>query len=355
MPDWSKARAKLEAYLARLHHMTNRELRQSHAFGKQQQQNFYKRYWQLATNACDANLEDLGYGFTRISRGDSWTIVNNAGVMLDNHLQLKLLGNKPLTYKLLEENRVKVPAYIVIKQNQFDKASAFLNNLNGPIVVKPAMNTGAGRGITTGVRDEKQLRLAINRAAVYTPTLLLEEQLELENFRLLYLNGQRLHAVHRTRPSVTGDGKKTIEQLVDQENQKRQQSENFRGLSLITKDIEFRNFLKKQGYTPESKLEAGKKIAVKNVINQHNRYENHPISEVHPQIDEICSNLCNKWDLKLAGVDIMANNLSDSPELDFYINEVNTTPGLHHHALVSSDDAETTISGKILEHLLSIH
>jgi cyanophycin synthetase len=344
---------KLEQRASKLNHSLNPEVRRAHRHNKKRSAEFYSTYWEQIAKNIGAQIESLGYGYLRLHRDNKSTIVNRYYVMLDDHLSLRILGNKPLTYRLLTENNIPVPRHLAITSDQRSDANDFLTNCDTPIVVKPAMNTGSGRGITTGVSTSKSLGKAINRASVYGDHLLLEEQLELNSYRLILLNGELLHAVHRAAPSVTGDGKQTIDQLVDTENNKRINSESIRSLSLITKDAEYKSYLASKGQSTKTVLAPDEMAAVKNVVNQNNRFENHSIDPVHPEIVALCTEICRTMGIVLAGVDIMATSLQNPPTHDFYINEVNTTPGLHHHSLVSDTNSEHKIGEKILNHILS--
>ena len=67
-------------------------------------------------------------------------------------------------------------------------------------VVKPATGTGGGAGVATGIRTRWQLARAAAAAAVYSDELLIERQVEGDNYRLLYLDGELLDAYVREAP-----------------------------------------------------------------------------------------------------------------------------------------------------------
>jgi hypothetical protein len=48
---------------------------------------------------ASAKIDSVGYGFYRLKRDGFSTFVRHGEVMLDDHLTLDIVGNKPLVYK----------------------------------------------------------------------------------------------------------------------------------------------------------------------------------------------------------------------------------------------------------------
>ncbi|GAB1257180.1 hypothetical protein NBRC116494_16820 [Aurantivibrio plasticivorans] len=328
-----------------------RRLRQ---FNKSRQKLFYKDFWAKPSSNIGANIESLGYGYERITLGDRSTIVNGSAVMLDDHLTLKIMGHKPLTYKLLSEIGSNVPKHILVDTSSVSKAYKFLSDHEGAIVVKPAFGTGAGRGVTTRVKGPKELKKALKKAAYYNNQILLEEQLSLNSYRLLYLDGKLIDAVERQPPSIVGDGKSSVKQLLEQENSQRINDTQVRSLFLVSRDLDLELSLECQGLSLKSVPVNGQYVFLKTVINQNNRFENICVLDaVHPSIESKGSQICKQLGIALAGVDLMAPNVTEPWSSAMYINEVNTTPGLHHHYLVSTSRNSSQVAEKILGKLLS--
>jgi len=317
---------------------------------------FYGSFWREAAQNIGAEAEDLGYGFLRIRKQGKWTLVNLYRVPLDGPLSLQLAGNKPLMSRLLREYGFRVPEFIEYEITTLGRAQEFLQKLKGPAVIKPASGTGGGRGVTTKIIDRNRLRKASFYAATFDRKLLMEEEVPGNSYRLLYLDGKLIDTVRRDPPAVVGDGKRSIEDLMRYESAARLGgSYPYRALSPLTKDLECVFNLQSQGLTPRDSLPANRRVVVKSVVNQNSSRENHRVLEqVHPSIEKAGSRLVTALGLRLAGLDIMASEvgvpLADSGGR---VNEVNTTPGLHHHILVAETEKKLPVAELILDRIFA--
>lgn len=311
--------------------------------------------WRRAAREIGADCAPLPSGFTRISRAGMTTLVRGGEVMLDSRLTLDLMGDKPLVYDLLREKGAPVPDSTTFSRRDLGPALAFMRAQSAPVVVKPASGTGGGRGVTTGVIDERGLRRAARNAARFDAVLVAEREIEGGSYRLLFLHGRLLDAVRRDPPLVTGDGRRTIRQLIAAENARRLEAAPARALSPITIDPDCRTCLGWQGLTPRSRPAEGAVIQVKSAANENAATENHNVrDDVHPDTVALCRDLVCDFGVALAGVDILCRDISRPLGPDNgVIGEINTTPGLHHHYLVRDPAAAVPVASIVLEDILS--
>jgi cyanophycin synthetase len=316
---------------------------------------FYRDYWSHASDAVGARLEDLGDGFLRIQRGAVCTLVRGYNVQMDDHVTLMAAGNKAFTHRRLTEQGHPTPSFREFSLSTLEHARRFLEQLDGNAVVKPAVDTGSGHGVTTGVDSTRALRRAAIHAAMWSPRLLIEPEVRGSSFRLLYLDGRFLEAVRRDPPVVTGDGKHSLKALMRDETEARLTARPIRALHPLTVDADCRAALRAQGLSPASVVELGRRVAVKSVVNQNAAPQNHRVSEeLHPATVEMGRSVVSMFGIELGGIDVLTPDLSlPLADCGGVINEVNTTPGLHHHALVSGVQEPLPIGPMILEHLLS--
>ncbi|MFK8066705.1 MAG: cyanophycin synthetase [Gammaproteobacteria bacterium] len=314
---------------------------------------YYQHYWSRVANSLDATLEDIGQDYYRIRKGDHTTYVNASNVMLDDHVSLNIAGNKVLTHKLLLEVGYQGPRYLGYTLENIEEAQAFLKKIDGPTVVKPSSGTGAGNGITTEVRTRKELVDASIFASTCNQNLLIEEQVKGDSYRLLYLNGKFIDAVRRDQPVVTGDGSSTISQLIKIENDNRVNSATVTALSPLTISDELHTHLAMQDLTLTSVLAKGKTVTLKLVCNENSSNENHIVKDqVHSSIVNLGADLIKVLDLKLVGVDLITPDITVPLEqCGGVINELNTTPGLHHHELVFEKDQIANVGVQIIDYI----
>lgn len=319
------------------------------------QRKLYESFWRDAVDAIGAEIIDVGYGYYKISKSHQKTYVKDFKVMLDDHITLSIAGNKAFVLKILQEQGIQTPRYFEYKIDNINKAHNFMEQLGKNAVVKPANGTGSGRGVTTRINTRKKLLQASSLAASFSNNLLIEEQVEGDSFRLLYLNGKFIDGIRRDPPVVIGDGKSSIKTLIDEENRKRISSDNILTFHPLIIDMECRLKLSEQGLGIKSIPETNKKVIVKAVVNQNSCYENHIVRDIiHPSIIELGKDVVNEFGIKLGGIDVITKDITvPLNEENGIINEVNTTPGLHHHILVAEKDEVLPIGQMVLEYIFN--
>ena len=294
---------------------------------------FYDRAWLAAANELGASIRPLGSYIHELELDGVCTRVNRNYTSLDDPVTLTIAGDKPLVYRLLSEAGIPVPRHREFTLATFATATKFLRCAGGPCVVKPAKDTGAGHGVTTGISNSYQLIKASAAAAAHGSELLIEEQIAGESFRLLYLDGQLLDAIRRTSPSVVADGASTVRQLVQRMNAERVEHGASLSQVLLTVDLDMRHTLARQGLTLRSVPEAGRRVFLKTVSNENLGSENVPaISVLCREVIETGALAAQIIGARLAGIDVVTRDPSvPLSENGGVVLEVNTTPGYYYH------------------------
>jgi len=318
-----------------------------------------KRYnhemWQNASRNIGASYAPWKGGFCRISRKGRTTFVRGGEMMLDDHLTLELMGNKSLVYDLLTEKGYEIPTHIRFTCKSLDRAEAFLRRQQASIVIKPESGTGGGHGVTTGITNSGQLRKASRLASRFDINLIAEEHLTGSSYRLLYLDGEFIDAVRCDPPVLTGDGRRTIRQLIRDENRQRLKGAPFNALSPLTIDRDCRNWLSAHDLSLSSRPLQGKTVQIKLAVNENASHENRVVrDQVHPNTIAMGAALVKDLGVAFAGLDILCRDIALplSPD-NGVISEINTTPGLHHHYLVRKKDQLAPVAEIALEYILN--
>lgn len=315
---------------------------------------FYREFWEAASSRVGAVTQCVRDDYLRIARHGNATLVHRAEVMLDSHLTLKIAGNKPLLYQLMADAGFDTVPHALFDLSTIERASAFLATQR-QVVVKPANGSAAGKGVTMHVANTAQLRRAASCAAGYSDQLLVEQQIEGDSYRLLFLDGEFLDAVRRDPPVLHGDGKHRISELISMENERRLNARPISALSPLTLDLECRATLRQQQLVARDRPASGRAFTVKSVINQNTARENHVVrSQVHPSIIEQGVRLVKVLGIRLAGLDIITQDIKRPlKDAGGFISEVNSTPGLHHHVLVANPESRLPIGELVLERVLN--
>lgn len=318
---------------------------------------FYQKLWRQSAENLGCRFSELGYGFWAVSDDRGNEVRGRGGmVALDSSVALHLAGNKPLCHRLLSEvPNYRKPEFCEFRLASIDRALAFMNQRQAACVVKPARDTGAGAGVITGVASDADLRRASITASIQSKDLLIEETITGGSYRLLFLGGEYLHGVRRDSPRVTGDGKSTVRELITVENsRRRKQGEGIVSLFTISIDQDCLSTLHAQSFDLGSRPRTGEEVTVKRVVNQNSAAENVEITDqVHPSIIATGAQASAHLGLQLSGVDVLTTDIS-RPLADTkgVINEINGTPGLHHHYL-TADHRDPAIAERLLRYCMA--
>jgi cyanophycin synthetase len=262
------------------------------------------------------------------------------------------LQDKPLTYRIMEAQGLPTPRHAPFSLKDMSRAVAFLNHTERYCVVKPANGTGGGRGITTGIRQVSHLARAAAAAAVYADELLIEQQIEGENYRLLFLDGELLDAFVRRPPSVVADGQSTVARLVRQANDERLRHGADLSQVLVAVDLDMRRTLARQGLSLSSVPPAGQRVILKTVINENCGADNSTVTHLLCRsIVEDAAAAVRALRVRLAGVDIITRDPSvPLRQSGGVFLEVNAPPNYYYH--YHKQDGVFPVATHVLRRLL---
>jgi D-alanine-D-alanine ligase-like ATP-grasp enzyme len=294
---------------------------------------FYRSIWQNATRAAGAEFVELGGALVEIRLAATRMRVRNHVTSLDDPVTLNVAGDKHLVHRLLEHEGIPTPKHILCGATDLATAWRFANELRQPSVVKPARGTAGGSGITTGVASRLQLASAMAAAGALCPDILLEEQVEGENYRLLYFDGELLDAVLRSSPAVRGNGRATVRELIARENRRRIEQGISGSQRLVRADASLRHTLEEQGMSLRAVPREGELVRLKRDVSENRAEDNESAAErLSASIVADGARAADAVGVRLAGVDIICPDprvpLEQSGGV---VLEVNTTPSLYYH------------------------
>lgn len=325
---------------------------------RRQQREYYRRLWIGAATTVGVGIRDLGDGRLEIDLGDTRLEVRGTRCSIDDRATLDRAGDKVLVHRLLAERGVPMPTYEVFTLADLGPARRFLAAAPGACVVKPGVDGAVGRGVVTGLRHDADLipaavsaaavgarvsrrgrtgtvvaRLARMMGDVHRVPLLIEHQVPGENYRLLYLDGVLIDAIRRGSPTLAGDGRHRVAELVARMNAERLKGNGQRAQMLVSTDLDYERTVRAQGLTPDSIPASGEVVRLKTTIN-----ESAP-ENTHPARDALCAAIVEQAALaattvgaRWAGVDIITTDPAVALEQSGgVVVEVNTTPGLSMH------------------------
>jgi cyanophycin synthetase len=294
---------------------------------------FYDQVWREAAAALGASVEPLGQGVLEIRLGDTMTRLNQNATAIDDLATFRVVRTKPVIYRLLEKHGIPTPRHVTFSMDDMGPAVAFLEGSDGDCVVKPASGTGGGLGVATGIRTRWQLARAAFAAGAHGDDVLIEEQLEGDNYRLLYLDGVLIDAVLRRPPTVIGDGRSSLRRLVAQANAERAQRGRQLSHGLLSIDLDMKRTLARQGYSFRSVPRAGTVVTLKTAINENGGADNITATDLLcPEVIAEGARAARITGVRLAGVDVLTRDPTvPLHEAGGVILEVNSPPGYFWH------------------------
>ncbi|MBR7554760.1 ATP-grasp domain-containing protein [Allobacillus sp. GCM10007491] len=246
--------------------------------------------------------------------------------------------NKDMTKKQLMQNGVPVPAGIICDETFTDKQIIeAANEIAYPLVVKPVDGTG-GKGVISNIRNEDELKSAINyvKHQLNYKTLLIEEYFEGKDYRLYVINDKVVAGLEKLPAHVIGDGVRTIKELLDKKNDERTKSPALRNRP-IKIDSETHSLLRRLNYTVDSIPNDGEKVFLKTKNNISSGGDSIDVTdELSERIKEIAVNAANAIPgLAQCGIDMMVNKEEDKG----VVLEINSRPHITAHLFPMSGHA----------------
>jgi cyanophycin synthetase len=321
--------------------------------GEQARNAAYERIWREAAERVHASFAELAPGLFECRRDGAVARVYQQLVALDDPVTLRVALDKALVHRLLGQVGVRIPEHLEFDAADPGPALEFLARAGGSCVVKPAAGTGGGSGTTTDIAaPEELLRARLHAGA---GRLLIERQVEGAVYRLLLLDGELLDVVRSVPGHLVGDGRASVEQLIARENERRLRAAGAAKLSPLGVNLDMVIALERAGLTLSSVPAAGRRVRLGTVTNNNLVEDNETFhGELAQEILTQARTAQRAVGLRLAGVDVITPDPSlPLAQAGGVINEVNGTPGLHHHYLVADPRRATPVAVPVLERVLA--
>lgn len=272
----------------------------------------------------DQSLVQLGYGVHQ-KRIQATTTSQT------NMISVDIAGNKDATKKLLGEMGVPVPKGFRIRD--IEELEKTIDRIGYPVVIKP-LDGNHGKGATVGISNLEEANTAFEKAKEYSRWVIVEKQLMGNDFRALVVNNRLIAVAERIPARVIGDGKSTIQQLIDETNSDPRRGYGHENvLTLIDIDQQTERLIKGKGYTLETVLEKDEILYLKTTANiSTGGTAIDRTDEVHPENVFLFERIARIIGLDVAGVDVIAPNVAEPlHENGGGIIEVNAAPGFRMH------------------------
>ncbi|SMB27345.1 putative D-alanine-D-alanine ligase and related ATP-grasp enzymes-like protein [Sterolibacterium denitrificans] len=299
----------------------------------------------------------------RFGQGERSRVLFESASCADGHFGSRIANSKAGTKIVLRELGLPTPAFRLVAQES-ELADA-VKAVGYPCVTKP-LDRGRGKGVSAGLLDFDAVRrgFALARAESSAPVMV-EAHVAGDDHRLMVVDGRLVAAIRRVPPSITGDGRHTVRELVAQKNAgcdpRSLLRSNFH--SPVVLDPSALLHLDGQGLRGDAVLEAGRTIAVRSNANLSTGGSCIDVTaQLHPEIRVMAETLAQTLGIGMMGADYLCMQIDRSPADDGgQFIEINMTPGLS--ALVAAgwpieragELALGATPGRIAAELLIVH
>jgi cyanophycin synthetase len=271
-----------------------------------------------------SSLVQLGYGINQ--KRIRATMASST-----SSIAVEIACDKEETKNLLEAAEIPVPRGRIVRGE--DGLQEAIERIKYPIVLKP-VNGNHGKGATTNIRNWEDAVIALEAAQHYGRAVICERFIQGRDFRCLVINHKFVAAALRTPAAVMGNGRSTVQELIDQVNaDPRRGYGHEKVLTSIKIDHYTMDMLAKKEYTLESVIPQGEELWLKPTANLSTGGTATDVTDiVHPSNVFLCERIARIIGLDICGIDIMAPDLSvPIQENGGAVLEVNAAPGFRMH------------------------
>jgi len=289
------------------------------------------------------SLCQLGYGVNQ-KRIQATVTSQTSNIGVD------IAGDKEDTKYLLEQAEVPVPkGEIIRRESNLKEATGYVGY---PLVIKP-ISGNHGRGITTNVLNWEDALVAFDVAKKVSSSVIVEKFITGDDYRLLVIDYKLIAVAKRTPAHVVGDGKSTVQELIDEVNKDPKRGYGHEEvLTMIEVNDLTLGILEDAGKSTESVLEKDEILILKDTANLSTGGTAEDVTDlVHPYNIFMAERIARIVGLDICGIDIMTTDIGQPlPETGGAVLEVNAGPGFRMH-LAPADGLPRNVAGHVIDML----
>ena len=293
------------------------------------------------------SLLRLGYGCHR-------RLISAALTDQTSALGVDIACDKMLAKEMLARAGIAVPEGTIATSAA--EAVAALEQLGAPVVIKPR-NGNHGMYVAVSVSTHAEAELAYRRAAAGSGSgaVLVENYVPGTDYRVLVVDGQVIAAAELRPPALTGDGTRSISELVDELNADPRRGEGHsRVLTRVVIDDACIDHLVATGLRPGSVPVAGQVVTLRRNGNLSTGGTSRDVTDrIHDDVADLCRRAAGAAGLDICGVDLRIADIS-APMLGTdqagAVIEINACPGLRMH-LAPAQGSPRDVAGAVIDRL----
>lgn len=315
-----------------------RVLEVNHEDVERKKQIFEKREGLKSTLIEEAALQ-RGFKVKRLSYDTIIITINGKDLLfkdmngpLSSAAMNTVVDDKYMTRFFVKSTDLKVPESIFLRMFEKERIIEFANEIGYPVVIKPN-NLARGQGVFINIDSDQSLEDHLESIAEVIGNnedeIIIEKQFIGEDFRFVVVDGEVIAVSKRARANVVGDGEKTVLELIEEKNYERLKDRDLKYYLIPTDEAKL-GHLKREGYSLKTIPDKNETIILRDESNISSGGEGIDFTDTaHVEFKKIAIEAVQSIPgLHYAGVDIIANNIIESPTAENYVvTEVEFSPG----------------------------
>ena len=228
-----------------------------------------------------------------------------------SNIAVELASDKEETNSILRDLGLPVPRQTIVRNASQGVRAA--ERIGYPVVLKPLAGNH-GRGVSINLRTPEEIEVAFEKAREHGRSIVVESYIEGFDHRLVVIDGELVAAAKRVPGHVVGDGKHSIEELVDIVN-----SDPRRGvghekvLTRLELDDQAERLLTKLGYDRNTVPGKDETVYLRSTANLSTGGTAIDVTDViHPDNRDMAIRSVKAIGLDIGGVDFLTNDISES-------------------------------------------
>ncbi len=267
-----------------------------------------------------------------------------------SNIAVDLAGDKEETNGILRDLGLPVPKQLMVRSKRDAVRAA--KRIGFPVVLKP-LDGNHGRGVAINLRTDEEVEDGFEKASEHGRTIIVESYIDGFDHRLLVVDGELVAAAKRVPGHVVGDGKLTLEQLVDEVNEDpRRGLGHEKVLTRLEFDHQAERLLAKLGYDRNTVPDKGEVVYLRSTANLSTGGTAIDVTDViHPDNREMAIRAIKAIGLDIGGVDFLTHDITESyRDAGGGICEVNAGPGFRMH-VAPSEGTSRDVAGPVIDML----
>jgi len=297
------------------------------------------------TRLNDRNLVQLGWGI----HGQRIRATVTSGTSL---ISAEMVRDKDEAAAALERAGVPTPTWRLA--TTVEEALAHARRIGYPVVTKP-VDGHHGRGVSLDLADDAAVGAAFELAILASRRrqAIIQRQVPGRDYRLLVIGGRLVACAERVPAGVVGDGRQTVGELVESENEDPRRGEGHaRELTRLRIDERARALITAQGLSLDDVPASGRRIELARAANlSAGGTSIDRTDEVHPDVAAMAVLAARVVGLDVAGIDVITTDIGRSlQDTAGVIIEINAGPGFRMHTRPTVGRGRN-VGGAVLDHL----